>query len=147
MRFDTIVSIHVRHDVIRFKLGKCLTKCPWFLSDVVIPWTALASSQSKKMLSVNEKKNLARGCQPTSWLQLLLLTLYVNQDYQSLRKSVVSNCLTYFNFLKLLNFSFFSSILLFLSNYPLLFLLKKPNSTSYLYIIDTYLSLKIIQNH
>ena len=46
MRFDTIISIHVRHDVIIcFKLGKCLDV---FLSDVVIPWTALANSQSKK---------------------------------------------------------------------------------------------------
>ena len=45
MRFDAIVSFHVRHDVICFKLGKCLDV---FLSDVVIPWTALANSQSKK---------------------------------------------------------------------------------------------------
>ena len=43
MRFDTIVSFHVRHDVICFKLGKCLDG----KSDRVIPWTALSSSQSK----------------------------------------------------------------------------------------------------
>ena len=54
MRFDTIISIHVRHDVICFKLGKCLTKCPWFLSDIVIPWTALASSQSKKTTTLTK---------------------------------------------------------------------------------------------
>ena len=53
MWFDTIVSIHVRHDIICFKLGKCLTKCPWFLSDRVIPWIALASSRSKKRCSWN----------------------------------------------------------------------------------------------
>ncbi len=45
MRFDAIVSIHVRHDVICFKLGKCLDVAE---SDRVIPWTALAISQSKK---------------------------------------------------------------------------------------------------
>ena len=29
MLFDTIVSFHVRHEVVCFKLGKCLTNCPW----------------------------------------------------------------------------------------------------------------------
>ena len=47
MRFDAIVSFHVRHDVICFKLGKCLDVPD---SDVVIPWTALTSSQSKTAL-------------------------------------------------------------------------------------------------
>ena len=51
MRFDAIVSIHVRHDVICFKLGKCLDVAE---SDRVIPWTALASSQSK---SINNVRN------------------------------------------------------------------------------------------
>ena len=50
MWFDTIVSFHVRHDVICFKLGKCLDGEG---GNLVIPWTALASSQSKKL-------NLAR---------------------------------------------------------------------------------------
>jgi hypothetical protein len=49
MEFDTIVSILVKHDVICFKLGKRHKLCCCFLSDVVIPWTALASSQSKTL--------------------------------------------------------------------------------------------------
>ena len=47
MQFDTIVSILVKHDVICFKLGK-RHKLFAENSDVVIPWTALASWQSKR---------------------------------------------------------------------------------------------------
>ena len=51
MRFDTIVSFHVRHDVICFKSGKCLVGEEEEESDVVIPWTALrARSQKAKYL-------------------------------------------------------------------------------------------------
>ena len=52
MRFDAIVSIHIRHDVICFKLGKAY-KMSDDESDVVIPWIALASSRSKNLTSLN----------------------------------------------------------------------------------------------
>ena len=46
-QFDTIVSILVKHDVICLKLGKRHILMSDESDDVVIPWTALTSSQSK----------------------------------------------------------------------------------------------------
>ena len=68
-------------------MGKCLTKCCCCLSDVVIPWTAFASSRSKICIKAILNSNIVEVAENQDWMK------EKEKEYQNLNEHIQAVCL------------------------------------------------------